>query len=95
MLHLQHKAPSMPRRRIWTDKKDTKLIALHRSGDSYTTIARKMRVSLNAAAGRIAVLIRRDVLQTRHGKWVSDAGLEKTGVKAVTGFGTGHAEPKG
>jgi hypothetical protein len=86
--------PTAARRRIWTVEKDATLIALHRGGDSYIFIARKMRISLNAAAGRIAVLIRRGVLDARHGKWVRGAEQRKTGV-AVTQLGMDRSEPKG
>ena len=85
----------MPRRRIWADKRDAKLIAFYRSGDSYTTIARRMRISLNAAAARVAVLICLGVLDARHGKWARGVGSGKTSVKTFTRLGTGHTEPTG
>jgi transposase len=56
-------------RRVWTAKRDATLIALHRTGLSYAAIASHMGVSYNAAAARIAVLIRRGVLPAKRGKW--------------------------
>jgi hypothetical protein len=60
----------MARERIWTGARDAILIRLHRDRRSYTVIAGEMGISPNAAAGRIAVLIRRGVLSARSGKWV-------------------------
>jgi hypothetical protein len=59
----------MPRKRIWTEARDVELIVLHGSGLSYAAIAGNLGVSTNAAAARIATLIRRDVLKARRGKW--------------------------
>jgi hypothetical protein len=59
----------MARERIWTEAKDAALIARHRGAVPYALIADELGVSTNAAAGRIATLIRRGVLKARHGKW--------------------------
>jgi hypothetical protein len=62
-------------RRVWTPKRDQTLIALHGTGLSYAAIASHMGISYNAAAARIAVLIRRGVLPAKRGKWAA-AGPE-------------------
>ena len=59
----------MPRKRIWIEARDAELIVLHGSGLSYAAIAGNLGVSTNAAAARIATLIRRDLLKARRGKW--------------------------
>jgi hypothetical protein len=59
----------MPRKRIWTEARDAELIVFHGNGLSYAAIAGNLDVSTNAAAARIATLIRRDVLKARRGKW--------------------------
>ena len=59
----------MPRKRIWTEARDAELIGFHISGLSYAAIAGTLDVSTNAAAARIATLIRRNVLKARRGKW--------------------------
>ena len=56
-------------RRVWTPDRDATLIALHRTGLGYAEIAGHMGLTVNAAAARIAVLIRRGVLPARHGKF--------------------------
>jgi 3-methyladenine DNA glycosylase Mpg len=51
--------------RIWTKEKDEALVILHRAGHTYNTIAAGFGITLNAAAARIAVLIRAGVLKAR------------------------------
>jgi hypothetical protein len=68
-------AAAVPERRVWTPKRDATLIALHRTGLSYAAIASHMGVSYNAAAARIAVLIRRGVLPAKRGKWAAGGGM--------------------
>jgi transposase len=63
-------------RRVWTAKRDATLIALHRTGLSYAEIASHTGVSYNAAAARIAVLIRRGVLPAKRGKWAPGGAAE-------------------
>ncbi len=63
--------PAPEDRRVWTPKRDATLVALHRTGLSYTAIASHMGMSYNAAAARIAVLIRRGVLPAKRGKWAA------------------------
>jgi hypothetical protein len=67
--------PTSPERRVWTPKRDATLVALHRTGLSYAAIASHMGVSYNAAAARIAVLIRRGILPAKRGKWVAGGQL--------------------
>ena len=62
-------SPAASTRRVWTPKRDATLIALHGTGLSYAAIASHMGISHNAAAARIAVLIRRGVLVAKRGKW--------------------------
>jgi transposase len=62
-------------RRVWTPKRDATLIALHRTGLSYAAIASHMGISYNAAAARIAVLIRRGILPAKRGKWAAGGRL--------------------
>jgi hypothetical protein len=64
-----------PGRRVWTPKRDATLIALHGTGLSYAAIASHMGITYNAAAARIAVLIRRGILPAKRGKWVAGGGL--------------------
>ncbi len=62
-------------RRVWTPKRDATLIALHGTGLSYAAIASHMGISYNAAAARIAVLIRRGLLPAKRGKWAAGGSL--------------------
>jgi hypothetical protein len=71
-------APTDGDRRVWTPKRDSTLIALHRTGLSYAAIASHMGISYNAAAARIAVLIRRGVLPAKRGKWAAGGGMRET-----------------
>ena len=68
-------APADRRGRVWTPKRDATLIALHRTGLSYAAIASHMGISYNAAAARIAVLIRRGILPAKRGKWAAGGAL--------------------
>jgi hypothetical protein len=68
-------APAASPRRVWTPKRDATLIALHRTGLSYAAIASHMGISYNAAAARVAVLIRRGVLPAKRGKWAAGGGM--------------------
>jgi transposase len=68
-------APTDGDRRVWTPKRDATLIALHRTGLSYAAIASHMGISYNAAAARIAVMIRRGVLPAKRGKWAAGGKL--------------------
>ena len=61
--------------RVWTPKRDATLIALHGTGLSYAAIASHMGVTYNAAAARIAVLIRRGILPAKRGKWAAGGAL--------------------
>jgi len=65
-------------RRVWTPRRDATLIALHGTGLSYAAIASHMGISYNAAAARIAVLIRRSVLPAKRGKWASGGALSNS-----------------
>jgi transposase len=67
--------PADQDRRVWTPKRDATLIALHGTGLSYAAIASHMGISYNAAAARIAVLIRRGVLPAKRGKWAAGGKL--------------------
>ena len=67
--------PADKDRRVWTPNRDTTLIALHGTGLSYAAIASHMGVSYNAAAARIAVLIRRGTLPAKRGKWAAGGKL--------------------
>jgi len=69
-------APAVGGRRVWTPKRDATLIALHRTGLSYAAIASHMGISYNAAAARIAVMIRRGVLPAKRGKWAAGGGMK-------------------
>jgi hypothetical protein len=62
-------ASSQARKRVWTEARDSKLIALYRGGLAYAAIADEIAVSTNAAAARIATLIRQGILRARSGKW--------------------------
>jgi hypothetical protein len=62
-------------RRVWTPKRDATLIALHGTGLSYAAIASHMGISYNAAAARIAVLIRLGLLPAKRGKWAAGGML--------------------
>jgi hypothetical protein len=64
-------SPADRGRRVWTPKRDATLVALHGTGLSYAAIASHMGISYNAAAARIAVLIRRGVLPAKRGKWAA------------------------
>jgi predicted ArsR family transcriptional regulator len=66
-----HLMPADSPRRVWTPRRDATLIALHRTGLSYAAIASHMGISYNAAAARIAVLIRRGILPAKRGKWAA------------------------
>jgi transposase len=68
-------APADSDRRVWNPKRDATLIALHGTGLSYTAIASHMGISYNAAAARIAVLIRRGILPAKRGKWAAGGAL--------------------
>jgi transposase len=68
-------SPADRDRRVWTPKRDATLIALHGTGLSYAAIASHMGISYNAAAARIAVLIRRGVLPAKRGKWAAGGPL--------------------
>ncbi len=57
------------RERVWTEARDGKLIALYRGGLAYAGIADEVGDSTNAAAARIATLIRQGTLRARSGKW--------------------------
>ena len=57
------------RERVWSEARDGKLVALHRGGLAYAAIADEVGVSTNAAAARIATLIRQGTLRARSGKW--------------------------
>jgi transposase len=70
-----HSGSAHPDRRVWTAKRDATLIALHRTGLSYAAIASHMGISYNAAAARIAVLIRRGILPAKRGKWAAGGRL--------------------
>jgi predicted ArsR family transcriptional regulator len=59
--------------RKWVEERDARLIALHRASRPYAEIGRELGISTNAAAGRIATLIRRGVLTARQGKWTKVA----------------------
>jgi hypothetical protein len=59
--------------RIWTTAKDASLISLHGGGHTYAVIAGKLGITTNAAAGRIATLIRLGALKARNGKWTKVA----------------------
>jgi hypothetical protein len=67
--------PAASDRRVWTAKRDATLIALHGTGLSYAAIASHMGISYNAAAARIAVLIRRGILSAKRGKWAAGGGM--------------------
>jgi hypothetical protein len=71
-------APADGDRRVWTPKRDATLIALHRTGLSYAAIASHMGISYNAAAARIAVMIRRGILPAKRGKWAAGGGMHDT-----------------
>lgn len=64
--------------RVWTPKRDATLIALHGTGLSYSEIASHMGVTYNAAAARIAILIRRGVLPAKRGKWAAGGALNNS-----------------
>ena len=65
--------------RVWTRERDETLIALHRTGLGYAEIAAHMGISVNAAAARIAVMIRRGVLTARHGKFAHGFPIDPIG----------------
>jgi hypothetical protein len=44
-------------------------VALHGTGLTYGAIASHMGISFNAAAARIALMIRRGILPAKRGKW--------------------------
>ena len=60
----------MVRTRVWTEERDAILVRLHRDRRTYVDIAGELGISGNAAAARIAVLIRRGTLSARAGKWM-------------------------
>jgi hypothetical protein len=61
--------PGAKDRRVWTPKRDATLVALHGTGLTYGAIASHMGISFNAAAARIALMIRRGILPAKRGKW--------------------------
>ncbi|MBS0560319.1 MAG: hypothetical protein JSR21_09720 [Proteobacteria bacterium] len=65
--------------RVWTRERDETLIALHRTGLGYGEIAAHMGISVNAAAARIAVMIRRGILTARRGKFAHGFPIDPIG----------------
>ena len=84
--------PTAARRRIWTDEKDAKLIALHRGGNSYIYIARTMaQLERSRSSGRGPDPPR----CLRCSSWEVGEGC-RTGRpgSTVTRLGIDHSEPK-